>query len=318
MGAERADVWLKVEQELRDVAAWPADAVGLAPIAIADGSVPPIEAADCVYPVEQGGELLGALAVRKSASDPVSPGDEKLIADLAGQAGLVLRNVRLAEELKVRLEDLKAAQKRLVAAQDEERRRLERNIHDGAQQQLVALAVKLRLADGLIERDAPKAHELLGQLQGETHTALEDLRDLARGIYPPLLADKGLPAALEAQARKFALPIEVHADGIDRYPQAVEAAVYFSCLEAMQNVAKYAGASTVVVSLEARDRGLQFAVTDDGRGFDPTAATSGTGLQGIADRLGALDGELWVTSSPGRGAQVAGRIPAPVSAEMSG
>ena len=223
-----------------------------------------------MYPVEQAGELLGALAVRKPASRSRTPADEKLIADLAGQAGLVLRNVRLTEELKARLDDLKAAQKRLVYAQDEERRRLERNIHDGAQQQLVALAVKLKLADGLIERDAPKARELLGQLQGETHTALEDLRDLARGIYPPLLADKGLPAALEAQARKSGLPIEVRADGIGRYPQDIEAAVYFSCLEAMQNIAKYASASSVSVSLAEPTTRLRFAVMDDGRGFDPS------------------------------------------------
>ncbi len=268
IGGERADVWLAVDHELRDVAAWPADADGRPAIPLANGSVPPIEGMDRVYPVEQGGELLGALAVRKPTSDPVTPADEKLIADLASQAGLVLRNVRLSEALRARLDELKAAQKRLVSAQDAERRRLERNIHDGAQQQLVALAVKLKLADGLIERDAQKARELVGQLQGETHAALEDLRDLARGIYPPLLADKGLAAAIEAQARKSGLPVEVRVDGIGRYPQDIEAAVYFSVLEALQNVAKYASASSVTVSLSERALELVFAVVDDGRGFD--------------------------------------------------
>ena len=272
---------------------------------------------DRVYPVEQAGELLGALAVRKPSSDPVTPADEKLIADLASQAGLVLRNVRLSEALKARLEELKAAQKRLVSAQDAERRRLERNIHDGAQQQLVALAVKLKLADTLIERDAHKARELVGQLQGETHAALEDLRDLARGIYPPLLADKGLPAALEAQARKSGLPIEVRADAIGRYPQDIEAAVYFSCLEAMQNIAKYASASSVSVSLSAADHALRFAVTDDGRGFDPATTTGGSGLQGIVDRMGALDGQVSVTSALGAGTTIEGRLPLPVGAEVS-
>ncbi len=317
VGADRADVWLAVEQELRDVATWPADAAGSVAIPLTNGAVPPIDGADRVYPVEQAGELLGALAVRKPAADPISPADEKLIADLAAQAGLVLRNVRLSEELKARLDDLKAAQKRLVNAQDEERRKLERNIHDGAQQQLVALAVKLRLADGLVERDAAKARELLGQLQGETNTALEDLRDLARGIYPPLLADKGLPAALEAQARKSGLPIEVRAAGIGRYPQDIEAAVYFSCLEAMQNIAKYASASTVSVSLAERDHQLTFAVVDDGRGFDPVASNGGTGLQGIADRLGALDGHVNVASTPGHGTTIEGRLPLAVSVEAS-
>jgi signal transduction histidine kinase len=270
-----------------------------------------------VYPVEQSGELLGALAVRKPTSDPVTPADEKLITDLASQAGLVLRNVRLSEALKARLEDLQAAQKRLVSAQDAERRRLERNIHDGAQQQLVALAVKLKLADALIDRDASKARELVGQLQVETHSALEDLRDLARGIYPPLLADKGLPAALEAQARKSGLNIEVRADGIGRYPQDIEAAVYFSCLEAMQNIAKYADASSVSLRLSESDRSLRFSVTDDGRGFDMEETPGGSGLQGIADRLGALDGEITVTSAPGRGTTIDGRLPVPVGVETS-
>jgi signal transduction histidine kinase len=317
IGAERADVWLAVDSELRDVAAWPADAPGSVAIPLTNGVVPSIDGADRVYPVEQAGELLGALAVRKPAADPISPADEKLIADLAAQAGLVLRNVRLTEELKARLDDLKAAQKRLVSAQDEERRKLERNIHDGAQQQLVALAVKLRLADGLVERDAVKARQLLGQLQDETNTALEDLRDLARGIYPPLLADKGLPAALEAQARKSGLPIEVRATGIGRYPQDVEAAVYFSCLEAMQNIAKYASASSASVSLAERDHQLTFAVVDDGSGFDPGATDGGTGLQGIADRLGALEGHVTVTSAPGAGTMIEGRLPLAVGVEAS-
>jgi signal transduction histidine kinase len=311
IGAERADVWLAVDRELRDVAAWPNEAIGRSAIPLPNGSMPQIEGMDRVYPVVQAGELLGALAVRKPSSDPVSPSDEKLIADLASQAGLVLSNVRLTEALKARLDDLKAAQKRLVSAQDAERRRLERNIHDGAQQQLVALAVKLKLADGLIERDAQKARELVGQLQGETHAALEDLRDLARGIYPPLLADKGLVSALEAQARKSGLPVEVRADAIARYPQDVEAAVYFSCLEAMQNIAKYASASSASVTIAERDHSLCFIVSDDGRGFDPNATTGGTGLQGIADRVGALDGQVTVTSSPGSGTTIEGRLPVP-------
>jgi signal transduction histidine kinase len=310
IGADRADVWLAVDQELRDVAAWPGDVDRLAPIALPNGSVPAIPGVDRVYPVESAGELLGALAIRKPASDPVTPSDEKLIADLAGQAGLVLRNVRLNEELKLRFDELKAAQKRLVSAQDEGRRRLERNIHDGAQQQLVALAVKLKLADNLIERDTGKARELLAQVQDETHAALEDLRDLARGIYPPLLADKGLAAALTAQARKSGLPITLRADGVGRYPQAVEAAVYFSCLEAMQNVAKYAEATAIVITLTDRGGRIHFTVADDGRGFDPSANRSGTGLQGIADRLGALDGQVRITSSPGRGTSIEGSLPA--------
>jgi signal transduction histidine kinase len=315
VGAERADVWLMVDDDLRDVAAWPADAQRLHPVhLLAGGDLPALEGADRVYRVEHAGELLGALAVRKPPSDPISPADDKLISDLAAQAGLVLRNVRLSEELRARLDDLRAAQKRLVAAQDHERRRLERNIHDGAQQQLVALAVKARLARTLAERDPAKAAEMLTQIEAETQTALEDLRDLARGIYPPLLADKGLEAALTAQARKSPVPVDIQGDGVERYPQEIEAAVYFSALEALQNTAKYADATRVTVTLSRANGSLAFAVADDGRGFDPSETGYGTGLQGIADRLGALDGELEVTSRPGTGTTVSGRLPIAVDA----
>jgi signal transduction histidine kinase len=226
-----------------------------------------------------------------------------------------MRNVRLSEDLRLRLEDLRAAQKRIVSAQDHERRRIERNIHDGAQQQLVAMTVKLRLAQGLVGKDPARAQALLGDLQAETQTALEDLRDLARGIYPPLLADKGLAAALEAQARKSPVPVVVRPDGVGRFAPEVEAAVYFSVLEALQNVAKYAQAEGVEVRLGRLDGQLSFEVEDDGRGFDAGSGGYGTGLQGIADRLAALDGTLHVRSAPGAGTLLAGRIP---TAEIEG
>src|SRR5207253_7595642 len=235
---------------------------------------------------------------------------EKLVRDLASQAGLSLRNVQLVE-------DLRASQRRIVSAQDQERRRLERNIHDGAQQQLVALTVKMRLARSLASKDTAKAEAMLEQMESETHTALEDLRDLARGIYPPLLADQGLPAALEAQARKSALPVTVSADGVGRYPQEVEAAVYFSALEGLQNVAKYANATSVEVRLAATGSGLRFEVRDDGTGFDPSNTGYGTGLQGISDRLSALGGSMRVVSAPGAGTTVSGEIPTLASAEAA-
>jgi signal transduction histidine kinase len=197
-----------------------------------------------------------------------------------------------------------------VTSQDARAKKLERNIHDGAQQRLVALSVKLRLAEQLTERDPQKAKGLLQQLQGDATDALEELRDLARGIYPPVLADRGLPEALEAQARKFPLPVTVESDGTGRYPQEVEAAVYFSCLEALQNVAKYAEASNARVRLKEDDERLVFEVEDDGRGFDPAAARRGTGLQGMADRLEALGGTFEIKSVSGRGTTVVGRVPA--------
>ncbi len=298
VGATRARVWLRIGDELRPVATWPEGADDDATLAD-----------DHTVEVHHLGELLGALSVAMPANDPMDPTKERLIADLASQAALVFRNVGLTEELRGRLEDLRAAQKRLVAAQDVERRRLERNIHDGAQQQLVALAVKLRLAEGLVARDPERAATILGELQAETTEALEDLRDLARGIYPPLLADQGLAAALEAQARKASLPVDVRADALGRYPQEIEAATYFSCLEALQNVAKYANATRATVIVSDGTGTLRFEVTDDGRGFDPDATGYGTGLQGIADRLAALDGTVSVSSAVGEGTTVAGSIP---------
>lgn len=254
--------------------------------------------------VRHQGELLGALTVAMPANDPMNPAKERLVRDLASQAGLVLRNVRLIEELR-------ASRQRLVAAQDEERRRIERNLHDGAQQQLVALAVQLKLARQTLDRDPATAGEMLDTLQGSANDALEELRDLARGIYPPLLADKGLAAALESQARKSPVPVEVSTNGIDRYPQDVEAAVYFCALEALQNVAKYANATRATVRLLAGDEGLRFEVSDDGVGFDPNAPGVGTGLRGMTDRVEALGGALDVRSAPGQGTTVRGHLPVP-------
>jgi signal transduction histidine kinase len=296
IGARRVRVLLSVGDGMREVAVWPPDAEHETPD-------------DHVVEVRDRGEALGALAVGMPANDPIDPTRQRLIADLAAQAGLALRNVRLTTELRAKVDELTAAQKRIVAAQDAERRRLERNIHDGAQQQLVALAVKARLAGSFVGRDDPKASQLLEQIGAETQDALDDLRDLARGIYPPLLADKGLPAALEAQARKSPIPVDVSPDGVGRYDQAVEAAIYFSILEALQNAAKYSGATRVSVRLERSDGSLTFEVRDDGAGFDPRSTGYGTGLQGIADRLAALDGSLDVRSAPGTGTEVRGKVP---------
>jgi signal transduction histidine kinase len=303
VGADASRVWLHVGGELRPAAAWPDDAPTVGPVPVHGDGVAGATG-EAAVEVRDRGELLGALSVAMPASDPMTPAKEKLARDLAAQAGLVLRNVRLVEELR-------ASQRRIVAAQDVERRRIERNIHDGAQQQLVALTVKLRLAQTQVGRDPGRAEAMLADLQAETQAALDDLRDLARGIYPPLLADQGLPAALEAQARRAPMPVEVATDRVGRYPQEVEAAVYFSVLEALQNVAKYAAGATARVEVATDDGRLRFAVADDGPGFDVDAASGGTGLQGIVDRVAALDGAVEITSRPGRGTTVTGAIPVP-------
>jgi signal transduction histidine kinase len=308
-GATKAEVWLRVGDRLRLTASWPAMAAGDVWLPLDDRESVEVAGADRVSEVRHQGELLGALTLTKPANDPVTPAEEKLLTDLASQGGLVLRNVRLTAELRARLEDLRSSRQRLVAAQDEERRKLERNLHDGAQQHLVALAVKARLASALVGKEPEKELAMLSDLQHGLGDALETLRDLARGIYPPLLADKGLGAALEAQARKAAVPVAVEPNGIGRYPQEIEAAVYFCTLEALNNVAKYAEASSVQVGLADEGGQLHFQVVDDGLGFDTRMTDYGTGLQGMADRLDAVGGTLEIRSEPGRGTIVIGRIP---------
>ena len=298
-----------MEDELRPSATWWEPGGIYEPLTVHDGQLPAFEQVSKVVEVRHHSELLGALTVTKRANDPLRPAEGALLDDLAAQAGLVLRNVRLTEELRANLEDLRASRQRIVTAQDEAARRLERNIHDGAQQQLVALAMKANLARSLVGRDQVKEGALLDQLRSDAQDALDNLRDLARGIYPPLLADQGLVAALASQARKSAIPVSVQADGIGRFAEDAEAAVYFCTLEALQNVAKYAQATAATVRLQQQDGDLAFDITDDGIGFDPAARGYGTGMQGMADRLAALGGELTVRSSPGAGTTVMGRVP---------
>ena len=313
-GAESATVWLRGSAELRPAATFPNGIAAYAPVSMSNGSLPDLVEATRAVEVRHQGELLGALSVTKRRGETLTPIEQKLVDDLAHQAGLVLKNVGLSADLQARLDELRASRQRLVSAQDLERRRLERNLHDGAQQHLVALKVKLGLVEMLLARDPEKARTTLEQLKDDADEALETLRDLARGIYPPLLADKGLVVALESQARKATVPVTVEAEGVERYAQDVEATVYFCGLEALQNVQKYARASRVVVRLEGSAGTLAFAVTDDGAGFDAATAQKGAGLTNMADRLDALGGLLDISSTPGTGTRVRGELPVQVRA----
>ena len=312
-GADRSEAWIRVGAELRQAALWPHGSPPSAAIALlADGGLPPFDGASCTVAVQHGGELLGALSLTKPRNEPLSSTEDELLQHLASQAGLVLRNAALTADLQATIDELRASRRRLVEAQDAERRKIERNLHDGAQQQLVALMIQL----GLLEESAddPVAVRELGPaLKNGLRAALDDLRDLARGIYPPLLADQGLIPALQAQARKAPVPVDIEADGIGRYPQDAEAAVYFCTLEALQNIAKYAGACRATVRLSCADGGFQFSITDDGAGFDTASTRSGSGLQGMADRLAALGGVLDVRSQPGHGTTLSGKLPVPAT-----
>ena len=307
-GASRADVWLVRGEQAWLATSWPQDDSAREGLAVEGSQFPIVAGASAVVPVRHDEELLGALTVTKPGSEQLSPTEDKLLHDVGAQAGLVMRNVRLTAELLDRLEELRASRQRLVAAQDAERRRLERNLHDGAQQQLVALKVQLGLAERMAEGGQSVA-ELLRQLKDDTGEALENLRDLARGIYPPLLAAEGLPAAVAAHARKASVEVDIDAEGVGRYPQDVETAVYFCVLEALQNASKYAGGSKVSVALAHEGAALVFRVGDEGQGFDPVNTPKGAGTQNMADRVAALDGTLTITSSPGHGTTVTGRIP---------
>ena len=300
-GAESATVWLRTSEELRPAASFPDLVAAHQAVAMRNGTLPAFPGATRSVAVRHQGEVLGALTVSKRRGEALSPIEQKLVDDLAHQAGLVLKNVGLSADLQARLVDLRASRQRLVAAQDDERRKLERNLHDGAQQHLVAIKVKLGLAEMLASRDPERARATVAELKHDADEALETLRDLARGIYPPLLADRGLPTALQAQARKATLPVTIEADGIGRYSQDTEAALYFCILEALQNIQKYAQASSAVVRLREDGDRLSVEVADDGRGFDVAATSRGNGLTNMEDRLDALGGTLHIASSPGNG-----------------
>ncbi len=306
-GAQRSEVWVRAGQRLVLASSSPPVAEPVTPLTMQNGTLPPLPR-DIVVPVSHGGELLGALAVDKKRGESLNSVEQKLVANLAGQAGLVLKNVGLNRDLLARLEDLRASRQRLVTAQDEERRRIERNLHDGAQQHLIALKMKVGLAEGLAEPDS-KTRSILAQLKHDADEAIDNLRELARGIYPPLLASEGLGAALRGQARRFTVPVELELADVPRQPREVEGAIYFCCLEALQNIAKYAEARQVRLRLWSEDSATAFSVADDGKGFDLATVTRSSGLQNMHDRLEALGGSLRVRSTPGTGTTVNGRVP---------
>jgi signal transduction histidine kinase len=269
-------------------------------------------------PACSAGELLGLVVAELAPDADLGTDDDAALAELGRRLGVVLHARRLdaalaltLEELRRANDELRASRARLVAAADAARHRIERDLHDGAQQQLVSLAVTLRLARDALDDDPADARRLLADLADDARAAIQQLRDLAHGIYPPLLADAGLAEALRAAASRAAQPVRVVADGIGRHPADVEAAVYFCCLEALQNAAKHAPGATVDVDLSMGPDGLRFVIADDGPGFDPVLAGAGHGLQHMADRVGAIGGQVTWDAEPGRGTTVRGHVPAP-------
>ena len=272
-----------------------------------------------VAPIAHAGALLGMIVLtRRDDGEQLTDDDDRVLTELARQVALALHNVQLDSALQESLAelqqinvDLQESRLRIVTAGDAERRRLERNLHDGAQQHLVAMAVKLRIVEELIEDDPAEATKVVEELRDNLKDAIAELRALAHGIFPPLLSSGGLREALPAAASRAALSATVDTAGVGRYTPEIESTVYFCCLEALQNAGKHAGADAEV-EIRVCDDGqvLTFEVSDDGAGFEaePRGA-SGHGFINMTDRLGTVGGHLDVRSAPGSGTTVRGQIP---------
>jgi signal transduction histidine kinase len=320
-GALRADIWIRLGDEIVPAASWPAaNGHTPSPLKIEGQLLPPVPRVSRIVQVRHQGELLGALSINKRPGEALTPVEEKLLTDLAAQAGLVMRNVRLTVELQARLREssaraaeLRAARQRLVAAGNVARSQLERNIQAATEPRLLSIAGRIAGARQLMQGDAAVAASVLNELTAEANETLELLRDLARGIYPPLLIDKGPVAALRAYLIKTRVPVQLDTDrefATNRFDEQVEGAVYFCCIEALQNVAQHADAAPTVVFLSATDGRVNFSITDSGPGFEQENRQPGPGLQTMTDRVRALGGSLEVRSARGAGTSVEGWIPA--------
>jgi signal transduction histidine kinase len=255
------------------------------------------------------GELVGRIDLGPKPGD-YARADLELLATVAAQATTAVANVRLASQLKEGLEELSTSRVRLIAAQDAERRRIERDLHDGIQQEVVALIAGLRLARNRLSRDQLTAEELT-ELQDQAREMLRDLRELAHGIHPPVLSDNGLVAALESRVTRFPLTVEIVADDglrAERFSEDVEGTAYFVACESLTNVAKHAGTDGARVRLSRFYNLLCLAVDDSGRGFMPNGARSG-GLANIRDRVESLHGRLTIESQVGAGTSIRAELP---------
>lgn len=270
-------------------------------------------------PVAYQGDPVGEIALRTAPGSALAPAELHLLDDLAGQAGLALHNVRLTDELAIRLrelaeqsEQLRISRQRLVTARDAQRRGLERDIREGPERRLIEIGHRLATVGELVVPDPGSAEELLDRLGADANATLEGLRDLARGIFPPLLADKGIVAALEAHVRKVGAAATIEASErfrAVRFDADTEACVYFCCLQAIQNVMRHAGNAPCTIRLDADEAEIRFSIADDGPGFEVQETPAGMGRQIMQDRVDAMEGTLAITSAAGAGTTVSVRLP---------
>jgi signal transduction histidine kinase len=302
-GADQAGVWLAEGDRYRLVGRWPEDARLETPTAW-DG-LP-----GHVTPIESEAGRQGALTVERRRNDPITPTEETLLADLAGSAAPVLRNLALQEELMATADELEASRRRMVEAQDSERRKMERQLDEGAQQLVVSLKVKLNVAARMARADGvDELADMLETMDAEARAAIDQIRLLARGLYPPLLETGGLAPAIRSIADQAAAPVMIDATVADRFPLDIEATVFFCISEAITNAAKHAPGATIHVGISSSGERLDFEVRDEGPGFDRATSKLGSGLQNMADRVEASGGRLVVSSRPGQGTSVKGWVP---------
>ena len=259
----------------------------------------------CVTNVRSRGRTIAAIVHDEALAD-----QQEYVEAVAGYALVALENQRLADRVGSALAEVQRSRTRIIATADRERRRIERDLHDGAQQRLVALRIQLDLLEQQFDEHPEHVRQKLHSLGNDVEETLDSIRSLARGVYPSLLASEGLSEALRAAAMTGPIATSVNPDGAGRYPQEVESAVYFCCLEALQNASKHAkGVRSITISLSQDDE-LRFEVRDDGGGFDPAGTPTGEGLTNMRDRLAAVGGAVTITSAPGEGTLVAGSVPA--------
>ena len=317
-GSRRVEVWLRHGDavDAGELAArWPSAA----------GPIDPTAEGTRTQDIRSGGRVLGRLVRDLGDAGTMSPLEHRLVDDLIDQAGAALSTVALTAELADRVEqrtvraaELRASRQRIVATSDAARRRLERDIHDGAQQHLVALAVNVSLAATVAGRDPSRSAQLLTDLAAASRVALATLDELVSGIHPHLLDDAGLAAALRAAVATSPVPVRIEVELTQRPPREVESAVYFGSLEAVQNALKHAAPEAISVTIREQAGSVSLLVRDDGRGFDLTAHRDGMGLSNLADRIESVGGTFTITTRPGAGTSVSARIPMPADVTRNG
>jgi two-component system, NarL family, sensor kinase len=295
-GAARAEAWLELGGHRELVAATGTEQLPQ-PVLVAS--------------ITHRGRTMGQLKLFAHASVDLAPDAAVVLTDVANLVGVAVRNELLSTELQARLEQLQALSRRLVEAHDTARRGLERDLHDGVQARLLSIRLRIgALYTGASALDPHQLADALGTLISEVDSTVAAIRDVARGLHPPILQRSGLAPALTVHCEGLGIPITVETHGLGRYEQTVENAVYFSCMEAVQNAVKHAGAKHVAVRVAADEGAVRFTVADDGAGFDPSTRSGGSGLANIGDRVTALGGRMTIDSAPGRGTRINGMVPA--------